>query len=205
MKRIIILSTLVAGFGACIPAANAGDLDYSDALKNNTAVDRYHISVAEASKVTFFTSSWENGGFDPYIALWDGAGNLIREQDDNGRSRHAFSNGTSYDYGAWDSKFSALLEEGDYTLSISTRPSRAGAHPDKFDKLSDGFVFDNGAPVSFASWDQPGNGIRNGNYDLHIVNLNGTATKVPEPSTLMMLGSLAVGAAAAAFRKKAGF
>lgn len=135
--------------------------------------------------------------------MWDSAGNLIKEQDDNGNSGAAATNGAAYTYGDWDTKFNALLDEGDYTLSISTRPSRAGAHPDEYDNLSDGFVYDNGAPVSFASWYQPGNGSRTGNYGVHIVNLNGSSRQVPEPSTLFMLGGVvAAGFAAARSRKK---
>lgn len=201
MKRIALLSVLLAGFGAYVPAANAADFDYNKALDYNTDVDRYRITVDRESSVWFFTSSWDSGGFDPYLTLWDGGGNLITGQDDNGRTGSKHSNGGTYTYGDWDGRFNAVLDEGVYTLTITTRESRAGAHPDRFDKLSDGFVFDKGNPIPFALWEQPSNGYRAGDYELHIVNLNGSVRQVPEPSTLFMLGSVMAAGLAAASRK----
>ncbi|WP_369600392.1 DVUA0089 family protein [Hahella sp. SMD15-11] len=133
------MMTLCAATLAASMQANAVpmDFDFSGTFTKDNDVVLLNFTVNTASSVTIFSSSWDDGGFDPILAIWDSAGNRIEQQDDGGLTGSTVSNGVSYDYGVWDSYFTIALDAGTYTASIAQYSNFAnGTH------LSDGFRYD---------------------------------------------------------------
>jgi len=172
----LVLALIVAG------PASALDFDFSGTITSHNDVLLFSFTTT-ATTVTLFSSSWDDGGFDPILGLWDSAGNLIQVQDDGHNSGSTLSNGVLYDHGSWDSYYSQLLPAGSYTISLSTY-----ANFPLSSLLSGGFQYDSQTPIPIASWSQPFNGVRTGNYEFHLLNVTtATGPSVPEPSSLFLL------------------
>jgi len=182
-KTLLGITTvlLLAGTGHAI------DYDYSGNLPYHNSVLSYSFTTSGSSTVTLFSSSWDEGNFDPMLGLWDGSGNLLYWQDDGGNVGTTASNGVEYSHGVWDSYYSYDLGEGSYFVTLSTyynAPSGAN--------LSDGFNYDNDNPIPVSLWEQPANGIRSDYYSFHILGVESSQDNnaaVPEPSTFILLGA----------------
>jgi PEP-CTERM motif-containing protein len=176
------------------------DFDFSGTFTNDNDILLIDFSVADISTVTIFSSSWLSGdsglGFDPILAIWDSAGNLIQEQDDGGNIGSTMSNGVSYNHGTWDTYFSVLLAAGDYTASIGQFDNFAVGT-----NLSDGFsrdgnpnfTFDEGfgaQPLFNGVWSDTD--ARTGDWEFHVLNVETASTPpvepVPVPATVVLFG-----------------
>jgi hypothetical protein len=67
-----------------------------NSITNDNDVLSFNFTVASDSNITIFSSSWDDDGFDPILAIWDSLGNLINEQDDGNVTGSQVSNAVSY-------------------------------------------------------------------------------------------------------------
>jgi len=146
-----------------------------------------------------FSSSWDDGGFDPILAMWDAAGNYIAEQDDGHNVGSTLSNGVSYDHGEWDTYFTRHLNAGDYIATVAQYSNFRNGGTLAAGFAYDGnpnFTFDNGwgaQPYFNGLWDF--HDPRTGDWAFHILNVGDAVVvdpRVPAPGALL-LGSLGVG------------
>lgn len=183
MKRY--LSPIMLWLGLLISApAQALDFDFSGTISNHNDVIMFSFTAAGSSEVTLFTSSWDEGGFDPILGLWDSAGNLIYEQDDGELEDTTFSNSISYDYGYWDSYYTVTLDAGSYQVSITPYDNFANGLT-----LARGFENDSDTPIPIGLWESADESYDTGNFEFHVLNVAAASQQVPEPMTLLLLGS----------------
>ena len=182
------MKKLIATLALCLAAtaAQATDYDFSGHLQYHNDVLQYSFTTTGATTVTLFTSSWDEGNFDPMLSLFNSSGDLLTWQDDGGNIGTTFSNGVAYTHGIWDTYYSYGLNAGTYNIAISTYYNRPNGS-----NLSDGFAYDNEVPISLATWSQPANGIRGDYYSFHLLGVETVTNNnpVPEPSTLVLLGA----------------
>ncbi len=204
--KILVCAVLLSFSGVSAHAVPM-DFDFSGTFAADNDVLQFDFSVASLSSVTIFSSSWLSGdsglGFDPILAIWDSAGNLINQQDDGGNVGSTMSNGVSYDHGTWDTFFDVDLAAGDYIATVAQYNNFAVSS-----LLSDGFqedgnpnfTFDNnfGAEAMFNGvWS--GFDARTGDWEFHILNVDSAVvidpnpTTVPEPGTLFLIGVALIG------------
>jgi hypothetical protein len=216
-KFLVFLCCLSALVFLCYPS-HASDFDFSGTFTHDNDISLLGFTLDLDSNITIFSSSWGDdnaatdgyvagGGFDPILAIWDSSGNLVAEQDDGLNVGSTLSNGVSYSHGWWDSYFNVNLVSGDYTASIAQFDNFAAGS-----NLSDGFVHDGEPNFTTAFGSQPlfngywnlGDDPRTGDWEFHILNVqsaSGPGSLVPEPSTMLLLGTGLVGLAGI-FRKK---
>lgn len=191
-------------------SAQALDFDFSGAFQNDNDVLSFDFTVGSDSTITIFSSSWDDGGFDPILAIWDSNGNLIEEQDDGGLIGSELSNSVSYDYDVWDSYYTKFLTAGNYTATVAQYNNFAVGS-----SLSDGFRYDGAGNENFTAQFGCTNGkfcgVDNANdnrtneWAFHILDVDDAVIvdppeKTPEPTT--MLGLLAFGALGASTLKR---
>lgn len=205
MLKRMALALVIGGslaLGLAMPAA-AASLSYVGTLTRDDDIASFAFSLASPATVTIKTLSYAGGtqadgnvvaagGFDPILALFNGAGTLINFVDD----------GSGVSDPNTKNPFDALLETdlaaGSYTVTLMQYNNFANGP-----NLSDGFekagqstfteVFGCGGTMFC---DSEGN-QRNGDWALDILNVN-TATPVPLPAALPLFafGLAAVGFAA---------
>lgn len=198
-KFIKTLSFLALTGGTQQAMAVPMDFDFSGNFTNDNDIVLLDFTVATNSNVTVFSSSWDDGGFDPILAIWNSSGNLVNQQDDGGNIGSTLSDGISYDHGDWDSFYSVALSAGVYTASIAMFDNFAAGT-----SLSNGFTRD-GQP-NFSAGFGCSNGVfcgvltsddnRTSDWAFHILNVDSASQQgggtdggtVPEPSTLAILG-----------------
>lgn len=187
MKKMLgILSVVGLMLGG---NAKALDFDYFGSINYDNDVLLFDFSVDSLSLVTVFSSSWDNGGFDPMLGIWDDDGELIAFQDDGHNVGSTLSNGTLYDYGDWDSWYQVNLAAGGYTASLSMFPNFNNGS-----NLSDGFYYDNETPLP----------IPNGQYAFHLVNVDQAGpVGVPDAAGTFLLLTLSVSGLGALRRRLA--
>jgi hypothetical protein len=124
MKRINRAIFGISGLGllvllfVCTPA-QALDFDFSGNMTYHNDVLPFNFTSGGVGNVTLFSSSWDDGGFDPMLGLWDSLGNLIYFQDDGGNVGTTLSNGVPYNHGNWDTYYSAPVGIGNYIVTLS--------------------------------------------------------------------------------------
>ena len=169
-------------------ALAASDFDFFGDFTRDDQVLQFAVPVGEASQVTVFTSSWDDGGFDPILAIFDSAGNLVIQQDDGGETGSLESNGVSYDYDIWDTFFEIDLEAGDYTLTIQQFDNFAAGSTlaEGFEQTGNpNFTFDEdfgGAtqPMFNGVFDDPD--PRESFYEIHFTGVDGEVVVIgPDP------------------------
>jgi len=195
--------------------AKAADFDFSGTFQEDNDVLLFNFNVGADSTITIFSSSWLYGdapvgeglgGFDPILALWDSAGNLIAQQDDGGNVGSTLSNGVSYNHGTYDTYFTQFLAAGTYTASITQYNNFAVGSNLNNGFQQDGnpnFTFDSGfggatQPLFNGVWDS--NDPRTNQWEFHILNVADAVVvepeSVPEPATvagLVAFGAMAAG------------
>jgi len=195
------------------PSLAAIDLDFSGSFTQDNEIVLRGFTVGTDRTVTVFSSSWDDGGLDPILAIWNASGTKVAEQDDGQYVGSTRSNGVWYDHGFWDCFFDVFLVAGDYTASVGQYDNFAlGAN------LSDGFEYDgdphfttalglqpdfNGAwadEANPAETDSNGNWIhfndsRTSGWVFHILNVGDASDVIPEPTGLLvwfLLGTLGI-------------
>jgi len=177
-KMVCLFALLFAGTANAALFNFTGDIEF-----HNDVVYTYFTLDNDATDVNIWTDSFQDGvNFDPITALWDSAGNLISQNDDNGSINPATQ--THYDSG-----FSlASLSAGDYLFTVATYANFASGS-----NLSDGFTYDSQAPISLDVWDQPANEVDMGtHWSVWLSGVdtasNPDANPVPEPASIVLLG-----------------
>jgi len=106
------INSLLLALSAVLMLSGSGyalDYDFSGNLQYHNNILQYTFTTNGSSNVTLFSSSWDDGNFDPMLGLWRSDGSLIQWQDDGHVVGTTDSNGVGYDHGNWDSYFSELL------------------------------------------------------------------------------------------------
>jgi hypothetical protein len=202
MKKLQ-LTLILAGTLLFASQSRALDFDYSGTFSNDNDIVSVFFTVGATSNVTIFSSSWDDGGFDPILAIWhdDQDGFMVQQQDDGFNTGSTLSNGSSYTHGAWDSYFTVELAAGNYRATIAQYNNFASRA-----RFADGFNFDSVANFTNPSFGNQSsfngayseNDPRNGNWAFHILNV---ATSVPDPSSTLGLMVMGFGAILAAQRR----
>jgi hypothetical protein len=208
------LGLLVGGLFAGIPSAWATPQNFSftGTFNQDDDVQLFHFTVGAGSMVVLRTWSYAGGtnaagdaiaagGFDPILALFDGTGAYIDQNDDGGCG--------SVDPDAmtgecWDTYFSAALAPGDYTVAVMEYDNFANGP-----NLSDGFerdgegnftkaagwCDDDSAPNAVGFCDVSGTpgGARDNHWAFDLLGVESATQQppqvgVPEPSELGLMG-----------------
>ena len=180
MKKLLATSAFAL---LSLTQAQAADFNFTGNIATHKDVVSIDFTLAtDATNVKVWTNSFLGGvNFDPITAVWAQNGsvwNLVGENDDDASIDPGQTN--------WDSGLTfASLDAGNYRFTIATYNNFANGTT-----LSDGFLFDNEAPIALADWDQPANHVNMGTF--YSVNLSGVdaatnVSAVPEPETLAML------------------
>jgi hypothetical protein len=170
------------GMVANLTPATAANLSFTGNLADPNATALFAFTADGISNVTIQSYSWGGGtntagtsiaagGFDLNMTLFDAAGNWYDERDD-------------INIGNLDFQFSEVLPAGTYQVAIA--------------------AFGNNS-AGFGTIATPFNGAgdfenRTSAYAFDILNVNTTATNVPEPSSL--IGTALAGFTVVMFKRK---
>lgn len=197
----LTLASLLVGASSL----SAADFDFSGTFRQDNDIAQFNFTVGVDSTVTVFSSSWDDGGFDPILAIWTGGGSLMAQQDDGGNTGSTMSNAVSYTHGTWDSYYTVFLTAGNYIATVAQYNNFSVSA-----NLADGFQQDGNPNFTFDQnyggatqplfngvWDN--NDPRTGNYVFHILNVAEATHQPPgvpdHASTLGLLGLAFVGVA----------
>lgn len=202
-----VLATLLVGMmGIGTASATPSDFSFNGTFSSDDNVQLFNFTAGGSSNIVLRTWSYAGGtnaagdtiargGFDPILALFDGSGAFINQNDDGGCSLVAADALTGQ---CWDTYFGATLAAGHYTVAIMEYNNFANGP-----NLSDGFAR-SGQGNFTAGWFNcsatifcdvsevsPGN-ARDSHWAFDILGVEGATqvppTSVPEPSSLGMLG-----------------
>jgi len=148
-------------------------------IANNVAL--HGVTIVQAGPVTFESVGFAAGGADPYVTLFQGTGPGATVLGSN--YAQAFSTGGDF-------LLTFDLPAGGYTVAMGVFANMSIAENVGSGTLGDGFTF-LGAP-SF---------LGNYYYELDIAYPDGPVPPIPEPATLLLIGSGMMGCFAR--RKKA--
>jgi len=183
MKKKLLSVILAVGLFSGAAAVQAGYVVYNqdtegfafDHVNDVVTVTFWVDNALDNSGVVLWTDTWATGSFDPFLVVWDSAGNFLAWNDDRS-------------VGIGDSFINlGYLADGMYQFSIGNSPNRHAGN-----NLADGFV---GAPT-FITGLHPDRSF--GDWTVHV---NGIQA-VPEPETwAMLLAGLGIVGAVARRRK----
>ncbi len=197
-----LFATKALGLGILAASlASAANFSFQGTLTRDDEVQLFTFSVASTSTVTLRTLSYAGGvnaagttiargGYDPILALFDGSGALINENDDGGSNVPADSvTGANF-----DTYLQSVLSPGTYTVSVMQYDNFANGP-----NLGDGFLYNDSNPT-FTSVFGCSNGKfcdvdasnRNGSWAFDILGVDSASTPttpsgVPEPATVSMM------------------
>jgi hypothetical protein len=196
-----------------VPAANASEYDFNDTFTVDNDMLRIDFTVTAYRLVTFFSSSADDGGFDPVLTIWSAAGALLTGVQDDSLSGTKTSNDVLYDYGIYDFYFDVELPVGSYSAIVTQMWNTPNGN-----FLSEGFYYDEdpqytkhegvGDAPYFNNYDSDGNPYTaTGNLAFHILNVDtavnpNSNNSVPVPSALLLLGSGLAGLVGVGYRRK---
>jgi hypothetical protein len=192
---------------ASITSASAATFSFVGSFDSDDNVQLFNFTVGAPSMVTLRSLSYaggtngagtliSSGGFDPILALFDGSGTLIGQNDDGAGAPVDLTTGRAY-----DTIYSALLAAGNYVVSVmqynsfAVGPSLAngfsrdgqGNFTGPAYNCSQGFFCDVGANNRNANWA----------FDIEGVE-SASVSDVPVPAALPLmaagLGMLGLGA-----------
>lgn len=203
------LKTITALLSLCaaLSPASAATLSYTGQFAHDNDVQLIQFTVDALSTVGLRTWSYAGGvngagqaiargGFDPIVALFNSAGELVGDQDDAGCNKVAADAVTRQ---CWDINFSVNLAAGNYTASIQQWNNFSVST-----NLADGFFYQDAEYQNFRNgFVDEMNATRNGLWALDIVNASPlTQAAVPEPASLGLFGAALLGMAALRRRRK---
>ncbi len=143
LRRVLGAAVLLAATGA---QAVPSDFSFRGTFASDDEVQLFNFSANGSSNVTLRSYSYGGGtqadgtvigrgGFDPILALFDAAGTLVRQQDDDPDDNSVCDGGNTDPVtgSCFDVFFTELLAAGAYTVAIMQYDSFPGG------SLADGF------------------------------------------------------------------
>ncbi len=193
----------VAAIIACVVCgglASAASFSYTNSFSTDDQFQQFLFTISSTTTVTTVTYSYAGGtnqastsipqgGFDPFLAIFDSGGNLVQENDDGTCGQV----GTDSVTGAcFDSYISQSLTAGTYTLILSQSDNQPVDTV-----LGDGYT--RTGQTSFTGVDGCSNGVfcdinadnRTSSWAVDIDNVDSSSplSGVPEPATTLLLGT----------------
>ncbi|QDT48198.1 PEP-CTERM motif protein [Symmachiella dynata] len=206
MKRVVTnlcLGLVVLGLTAS--DLFAGSFSFQGTFSQDDDVQLFNFSVGALSTVTLRTYSYAGGtqadgtvvsagGFDPILALFDSAGNLIDDNDDGSFPDVGIDPTTLNDY---DTYLETSLAAGNYTVAVSQYDNFFNGGIG--DHISNGFVLEGNPTFTGDFFGTPGDMFidaggnqRTNAWAFDVLNVDDAVTPpvgaVPEPSTFALLG-----------------
>jgi hypothetical protein len=163
--------------------ANSTSVSFTGNLANDDDVQLFNFTINSESDVTLRTWSYaggvnangdliSSGGVDPVLALFDGAGNFLDENDDGDGVATDPTTGSAY-----DTLLSTILSAGNYTVAVM-----------QYDNTAAGATLAEG----FGSSGQTGFDGRTSFWAFDVSGVD-TASVVPVPSAVWLFGPGLIG------------
>lgn len=211
MKKFLVFLCSVTFVFGIVGTASALDFSFTGDFDDDDDVQLFNFSVGALSNVTLRTLSYAGGtnaagdvippgGFDPILALFDSFGNFIDNNDDGSFPDVGVDPVTGFEY---DTYLESSLSAGDYQVAVSQYYNWFSGGVG--DNISVGFD-EQGRPEFTGVDFGPGFGkfYDDGGYQrtsywafdvLNVAEAEGGPGPIPEPTTMLLLGSGLIGLA----------